>query len=97
MDVKRYLRGPIFWILLALVGLLVVTQVASSGGANKVDTPKALQSISDHTAKSVLLVDPPDQQPGYRLLVRIQPAELLYPSREHQPPSVLRRRFVVEV
>jgi cell division protease FtsH len=62
MDFKRYFRGPIFWILLALVGLLVVSQLASSGGAEKVDTPKALQAITDKTAQSVLLVDPPDQQ-----------------------------------
>ncbi len=62
MDVKRYFRGPIFWILLALVGLLVVSQLASSTGAKKVDTPAALQAISSGQAESVQMVDPPAQQ-----------------------------------
>jgi len=62
MDVKRFFRGPIFWILVALIGLLAVSQVASSGGVQQVDTPVALSAISQGRAESVLLVDRPDQR-----------------------------------
>lgn len=62
MDVKRFFRGPIFWILVALIGLLAVSQLASAGGARKVDTPTALSAIADRRAESVVLVDSPDQR-----------------------------------
>ncbi|MGN6688230.1 MAG: ATP-dependent zinc metalloprotease FtsH, partial [Actinomycetales bacterium] len=61
MNLKRIFRGPIFWVLLALIVLLGVSQLASSGGAQKVDTPKALQYISQDKVKSALLNDAPDQ------------------------------------
>jgi hypothetical protein len=39
MDVKRYFRGPIFWVILAILAVLTISQVVSStGGFKKVDT-----------------------------------------------------------
>ena len=63
MDLKRYLRGPLLWVLLAVVGVLVITQMASSaGGFKKVDTPTALQALREDRVESAVLLDPPDQR-----------------------------------
>ena len=32
MDVKRYFRGPVIWVVLAVVAVLAVMQLVSSAG-----------------------------------------------------------------
>ena len=52
MPVKRYTRGPILWIVVVVVALLVALELLSgSGGDKKIDTSKALQEISDNQVK----------------------------------------------
>jgi cell division protease FtsH len=58
MNAKRILRGPLFWIVLAVVLVLILAQVASSaGGYEKVDTSKVISAIKDGDADVVTLVD----------------------------------------
>jgi cell division protease FtsH len=58
MDVKRYFRGPVFWIALVILGVVVFSQAASSsGGFQEVDTSTALQAIEDGQVEQALIVD----------------------------------------
>ncbi|MEE1808763.1 MULTISPECIES: ATP-dependent zinc metalloprotease FtsH [Streptomyces] len=56
MDVKRYFRGPVMWIVLAVLAVVVLMQVVgSSGGYKSVDTGKVIQAISkDQVAQAKL-------------------------------------------
>ena len=46
MDVKRYFRGPVFWIALVVLAVLLVSQlVTSTGGLEKVDTSDVVEAI----------------------------------------------------
>ena len=48
MDVKRIFRGPWFWIVVAVVGVLVALQyLAPNGGYDEVDTSEMAQYIDD--------------------------------------------------
>jgi cell division protease FtsH len=58
MDVKRYFRGPFFWVALVIIGVLVISSISSvTGGFKKVDTEVALQAIKDHKVEQAKLVD----------------------------------------
>ncbi|HVQ88679.1 MAG TPA: ATP-dependent zinc metalloprotease FtsH [Actinomycetes bacterium] len=58
MNVKRIFRGPLFWIILAVLLVLIVADVASqSGGYEKVDTSKVIDAIQNNQAKTVTLID----------------------------------------
>ncbi|MFJ4922281.1 ATP-dependent zinc metalloprotease FtsH [Streptomyces sp. NPDC088725] len=47
MDVKRYFRGPVMWIVLAVLAVVVLMQVVgSSGGYKTVDTGQVVQAIN---------------------------------------------------
>jgi cell division protease FtsH len=68
MDVKRFFRGPIFWILMAFVGVLVIGQLLTGSTGYKTEpTGKVVQMISQATSsneksiKAVTLIDP-DQE-----------------------------------
>ncbi|MHA6762262.1 ATP-dependent zinc metalloprotease FtsH [Streptacidiphilus sp. PAMC 29251] len=54
MDVKRYFRAPVMWILLAVLAVVVLMQVVSSSAGYKTeDTSKVVSTISSGQAKSV--------------------------------------------
>ena len=54
MDVKRYFRAPVMWILLAVLAVVVLMQVvSSSAGYKTVDTSQVLTTISSGQAQSV--------------------------------------------
>ncbi|MEW2520032.1 ATP-dependent zinc metalloprotease FtsH [Actinacidiphila alni] len=56
MDVKRYFRGPVMWIVLAVLAVVVLMQVVGSGGGYKtVDTGEVLHAIETNQAKSAEL------------------------------------------
>ena len=63
MDVKRIFRGPLAWIIIAFLAILVVGQLLSSNsGYKSVDTGQVVKTINDGTGiKSVTLIDP-DQE-----------------------------------
>ncbi len=58
MDVKRYLRGPFFWVALVIIGVLLVSTLSSaSGGFKKVDTEAAIAAISQGKVEQAKIVD----------------------------------------
>jgi cell division protease FtsH len=51
--VRRYFRGPIFWIIVVVLAVLVGAQLLSStGGYQKVDTSRVIQEINNGNVKS---------------------------------------------
>ncbi|WP_330459085.1 ATP-dependent zinc metalloprotease FtsH [Streptomyces sp. NBC_00820] len=62
MDVKRYFRGPVMWIVLAVLAVVVLMQVVGSGGGYKtVDTGQVLAAISDNKVESAKLTTGDEQ------------------------------------
>ena len=54
MDFRRFFRGPIFWIVLAVFGVLLVGQVLTAGGGfEEADTSRCINEIEDGNAQSV--------------------------------------------
>ena len=55
---KRLTRGPIIWILLAFVLVIVATQILSnSGGPEEIDTSQAVTEIEQDKVKQAELID----------------------------------------
>ncbi|MFD6531978.1 ATP-dependent zinc metalloprotease FtsH [Streptomyces sp. NPDC060184] len=62
MDVKRYFRGPVMWIVLAVLAVVVLMNVVGqSGGYKTVDTAKVVQAISKNQVKSAKLTTGDEQ------------------------------------
>ncbi|MCK1798310.1 ATP-dependent zinc metalloprotease FtsH [Streptomyces sp. XM4193] len=62
MDVKRYFRGPVMWIVLAVLAVVVLMQVVSSSeGAKTVDTGQVVQAINENKVKSAKLTTGDEQ------------------------------------
>lgn len=62
MDVKRYFRGPVMWIVLAVLAVVVLMQVVgSSGGYKTVDTGKVIQAISKNQVEQAKLTTGDEQ------------------------------------
>ena len=58
MNFRRIFRGPLFWIILAVLLVLVIAEIASqAGGYEKVDTSKVFEVIENGRAAQVTLVD----------------------------------------
>ena len=58
MNIKRYLRGPLFWISLAILLVIIGSQVISSASAaKKVDTSQIVTAINAGQVKGAKLVD----------------------------------------
>ncbi|MFD5544484.1 ATP-dependent metallopeptidase FtsH/Yme1/Tma family protein, partial [Streptomyces sp. NPDC127079] len=62
MDVKRYFRGPVMWIVLAVLAVVVLMQVVgSSGGYKTVDTGQVVAAINDNRVASAKLTTGDEQ------------------------------------
>ncbi|HEX5567086.1 MAG TPA: ATP-dependent zinc metalloprotease FtsH [Streptomyces sp.] len=62
MDVKRYFRGPVMWIVLVALAVVVLFNVVgSSGGYKTVDTGQVVQAISENKVKSAELTTGDEQ------------------------------------
>ncbi|MQA04583.1 MAG: ATP-dependent zinc metalloprotease FtsH [Streptosporangiales bacterium] len=58
MDIKRYLRGPLLWVLLIGVLLIVLMQLFNDGsGYEETDTSTIVRHIERGEVKSALLTD----------------------------------------
>ena len=58
MDVKRYFRGPFFWVALVIIGVLLVTSISSAaGGFKKVDTEVAINAITNGDVTKAKVID----------------------------------------
>ena len=55
---RKATRRPLFWILLAIIGVSIFGQISSSGNQfTKVDTSAVLAAISNNDVESAILVD----------------------------------------
>ncbi len=62
MDVKRYFRGPVMWIVLAVLAVVVLMQVVgSSGGYKTVDTGQVVAAINANKVDSAKLTTGDEQ------------------------------------
>ncbi|MFD4607976.1 MULTISPECIES: ATP-dependent zinc metalloprotease FtsH [unclassified Streptomyces] len=62
MDVKRYFRGPVMWIVLAVLAVVVLMNVVGqSGGYKTVDTGKVVAAINDNRVQQAKLVTGDEQ------------------------------------
>jgi cell division protease FtsH len=62
MDLKRYFRGPLLWIVaFAALVLLVLYGINPGGSYEKTDTSKVIQAIEQNQVKSAKVIDK-DQQ-----------------------------------
>ncbi|TQJ75536.1 membrane protease FtsH catalytic subunit [Streptomyces sp. SLBN-31] len=62
MDVKRYFRGPVMWIVLAVLAVVVLMQVVgSSGGYKTVDTGQVVAAINDNKVEQAKLTTGDEQ------------------------------------
>src|ERR671921_2389732 len=58
MDVKRFFRSPIFWIAVAVVGVLVALQyLVPNGGFKEIETSTMAEHIADGTVKTITFTD----------------------------------------
>jgi cell division protease FtsH len=58
MDVKRIFRGPWFWIVIAVVGVLVALQyLAPNGGYEEIDTAEMVKHINDGDIAKITFID----------------------------------------
>jgi cell division protease FtsH len=58
MNIKRIVRGPIFWIVIVVVLALIVAQVMTAGGGyEKKDTSEVIDAIQNGEAEQVTLID----------------------------------------
>ena len=58
MNVKRFFRGPFFWVALVIVGVLLVTSISTAaGGFKKVDTSVAIKAIKSGQVTKAKIVD----------------------------------------
>jgi len=58
MDVKRIFRGPWFWIVVAVVGVLVALQyLAPNGGYDEIDTSEMAADIDGGKVKEITFID----------------------------------------
>ncbi|MGP3968398.1 ATP-dependent zinc metalloprotease FtsH [Streptomyces sp. 6N223] len=56
MNVKRYFRGPVMWIVLAVLAVILLMQVfSSSEGYKNVDTGEVVQAIDNNRVRSAEL------------------------------------------
>lgn len=62
MDVKRYFRGPVMWITLAVLAVILLMQVFSaSEGYKQVDTGEVVQAINRNEVRSAELTTGDEQ------------------------------------
>ena len=58
MNAKRFLRGPLFWILLAVLLVLVGSSLVSGiGGPERIDTSQAVADIQADRVESAIITD----------------------------------------
>ncbi len=57
MDFKRYLRGPVMWILVAVVAVILLSRVFdAASGYKKVDTATVISAIENNQVEKASLV-----------------------------------------
>src|SRR5690606_35283558 len=63
MDLKRFFRGPIFWIAVLIIMILLVSEaVTRSGGFQPTDTYKVVNHIRNDQVASAVIVGGTEQE-----------------------------------
>ncbi|HEU0180871.1 MAG TPA: ATP-dependent metallopeptidase FtsH/Yme1/Tma family protein, partial [Agromyces mariniharenae] len=57
MNMKKILRGPIIYILLAIVAVWIGSSLITASGFREVSTQKGLELLQDDKVSSVKIVD----------------------------------------
>ncbi|WP_327068317.1 ATP-dependent zinc metalloprotease FtsH [Kitasatospora sp. NBC_01250] len=84
MDVKRYFRAPIAWILLAVVAVIVLMQVVSdSNGYKTVDTGQVVAAIDAGQVKQAQLTTGDSQT----IKIQLKDGATLVPGSSGKAPS----------
>ena len=57
MNFKKLLRGPLIWILIPIIVIIVSFQLMSGGGVQQIDTSAGLQLLKGDTVEQVEITD----------------------------------------
>ncbi|SEE92053.1 ATP-dependent zinc metalloprotease FtsH [Ruania alba] len=57
MNVKKLLRGPLIWILIPIIVIIVSFQLMSGGGVRQIDTSVGLELLDGDTVEQVEITD----------------------------------------
>jgi cell division protease FtsH len=57
MDFKRILRGPIIWILLAVIAIWIAFSLITASGFKQISTQQGLELLDGQTVKTAKIVD----------------------------------------
>ncbi len=58
MNAKRFFRGPLFWVLVAvLVAIIASSFISGVGGPERVDTSQAIADIESNQVESAIITD----------------------------------------
>ena len=83
----RIMRGPLFWIVVAILGVTIFGQITSAGNRyTKIDTSQALDAISQSKVESALLIDK-----SQKLQLILKPGTLINGSSKVESSYVVRQ------
>ena len=83
----RIVRGPLFWIVVAILGVTIFGQITSAGNRyTEIDTSQALDAISQSKVESALLIDK-----SQKLQLILKPGSLINGSSKVESSYVVRQ------
>ena len=83
----RIMRGPLFWIVVAILGVTIFGQITSAGNRyTEIDTSQALDAISQSKVESALLIDK-----SQKLQLILKPGTLINGSSKVESSYVVRQ------
>jgi cell division protease FtsH len=83
----RIMRGPLFWIVVAILGVTIFGQITSAGNRyTEIDTSQALDAISQSKVESALLIDK-----SQKLQLILKPGSLINGSSKVESSYVVRQ------
>jgi cell division protease FtsH len=81
------MRGPLFWIVVAILGVTIFGQITSAGNRyTEIDTSQALDAISQSKVESALLIDK-----SQKLQLILKPGSLINGSSKVESSYVVRQ------
>ena len=81
------MRGPLFWIVVAILGVTIFGQITSAGNRyTEIDTSQALDAISQSKVESALLIDK-----SQKLQLILKPGTLIHGSSKVESSYVVRQ------
>ena len=81
------MRGPLFWIVVAILGVTIFGQITSAGNRyTEIDTSQALDAISQSKVESALLIDK-----SQKLQLILKPGTLINGSSKVESSYVVRQ------